>query len=54
MIERTLFHQGRLIFNPAGAEAVKIAFQLAGNRIVSLTVQDGDTVVTARRIGLHG
>jgi hypothetical protein len=50
MIDRVLFHQGGFVFNPAGAEAVKIGFQVEGQRIVSLNVEDGDTVVKARRI----
>jgi hypothetical protein len=49
MIDRVLFHQGGLIFNPAGAEAVKIRFQFDGERVVSLTVEDGDALLTARR-----
>ena len=49
MIDRALFHQGGFVFNPAGAEAVKIRFQLEGHRVVSLTVEDGDTIVTAPR-----
>ena len=49
MIDRALFHQGGLVFNPAGAEAVKIKFQREGERVVSLTVEDGDTTMTARR-----
>jgi hypothetical protein len=51
MIDRALFHQGGFVFNPAGAEAVKIRFQLEGDRVVSLTVEDGATIVTARRLG---
>jgi hypothetical protein len=49
MIDRALFHQGGFVFNPAGAEAVKIRFQLEGNRVVSVIVEEGDAVVTARR-----
>ena len=49
LIDRALFHQGGFVFNPAGAEAVKIRFQLEGDRAVSLSVEDGGTIVTARR-----
>jgi hypothetical protein len=49
MIDRALFHQGRFVFNPAGAEAVKIRFHLEGERAVSLTVEDGDSILAARR-----
>jgi hypothetical protein len=51
MIDRALFHQGGFVFNPAGAEAVTIRFRLEGHRVVSLTVEDGATIVTARRLG---
>jgi hypothetical protein len=50
LIDRALFHQGGFVFNPAGAEAVKIRFQREGERVVSLTVEDGDSILTARRI----
>jgi hypothetical protein len=49
MIDRMLFHQGGFVFNPAGAEAVKIRFQLEGDRAVSLTVEEGDAIITAPR-----
>jgi hypothetical protein len=51
MIDRALFHQGGFVFNPAGGEAVKIRFQVEGDRVVSLSVEDGATIVTARRLG---
>jgi hypothetical protein len=51
MIDRALFHQGGFVFNPAGGEAVKIRFQVEGDRAVSLSVEDGATIVTARRLG---
>lgn len=41
MNERTLFHQGGLVFNPPGAEAVKIRFGLDAGRAASLAVEDG-------------
>jgi hypothetical protein len=50
MTERNLFHQGGLVFNPAGAEAVKIRFDVAGGRAGKLVLEDGAGVVTATRI----
>ena len=48
--DRNLFHHGGLVFNPAGAEAVKIRFALANGSAKTVTVEDGLTVVEARRI----
>jgi len=48
-VERNLFHHGNRVFNPAGAEAVRIRFSGEPARASLLTVEDGDTVVTARR-----
>jgi len=45
---RNLFHQGGLVFNPAGAEAVRIRFELTPARRV--TVSDGPLEVVARAI----
>jgi hypothetical protein len=45
---RGLAHQGRLVFNPVGAEAVHIEIRLAPEK--SLTVRDGALVVVARAI----
>lgn len=42
---RNLFHQGGLVFNPAGAEAVRIRFAPG-----SVTIEDGPMTVTARRL----
>jgi len=50
MIDRALFHQGGFVFNPAGAEAVRIVFERGGDQVVSLKLQDGDMSVTAHRI----
>jgi hypothetical protein len=50
MIDRALFHQGRFVFNPAGAEAVRIVFERGGDQVVSLRLQDGNMSVTAQRI----
>src|SRR6185295_11389361 len=49
MADRALFHQGGVVFNPAGAEAVRIRFQLDGDRAMSLTIEDGGTTVTSKR-----
>jgi hypothetical protein len=47
--ERGLSHQGGLVFNPAGAETVKIRFEVANGTARTLTVEDGPTVVRAQR-----
>jgi hypothetical protein len=49
MIDRPLFHQGAFVFNPAGAEAVKIRVELEGGKAVSLVVEDGASIVRAIR-----
>ena len=49
-IERNLFHHGNRVFNPAGAEAVRIRFTGDTNRVTLLVVEDGDVMVTARRV----
>ena len=46
--ERTLFHQGGLVFNPAGAEAVRIEIRLTPEK--TLTVRDGGAVLVARAV----
>lgn len=46
---RNLFHHGGLVFNPAGAEAVKIRFEVADARAQAVTVQDGPLVIRATR-----
>lgn len=48
--EQILFHQGGLVFNPAGAEAVKIRFELAGGKPDALVVEDGPLVIRAKRV----
>jgi hypothetical protein len=50
LVDRALFHQGGFVFNPAGAEAVRIRFQLDGRRAVSLSVEDGAATIAARRV----
>ncbi len=49
MIDRSLFHQGGNVFNPAGAEAVKIRFQLEAAKATSLVVEHGESLVRATR-----
>ncbi len=49
MIDRPLFHQGAFVFNPAGAETVKIRVELEGGKAVSLVVEDGASIVRAIR-----
>jgi hypothetical protein len=49
-IDRTLFHLGSRTFNPAGAEAVRVRFELDGDRASMLTVEDGGLIVKARRL----
>jgi hypothetical protein len=48
--ERNLFHHGSLEFNPAGAEAVKIRFEVSGGKAQAVVVEDGPSVVRATRI----
>jgi hypothetical protein len=50
MIERNLFHQGSLVFNPSGAEAVKIRFDVTAGRAGRLVIEDGPGGVSAVRI----
>jgi hypothetical protein len=47
--ERGLTHVGGLAFVPAGAEAVRVRFEVAGGAAVALTVEDGPIVVRATR-----
>ena len=44
-VERNLFHHGGLVFNPAGAEAVRLRFE---SKV--LTITDGPLTVTATRL----
>lgn len=44
-----LFHQGGLVFNPAGAEAVRIRFEVTDGKAQALIVEDGPLVVRAKR-----
>lgn len=47
--ERGLLHLGDRTFHPAGAPAVRIRFQMDGDKTAGLVVQDGDVTVSARR-----
>lgn len=49
MGERNLFHQGALVFNPAGAEAVRIRFEAASGDSVTLLITDGPSSFVALR-----
>lgn len=46
---RGLAHTGGLVFFPAGAPAVKIAFARGGGRVTQLTVADPEVFITAKR-----
>lgn len=48
--ERMLFHHGSRVFNPSGAEAVKIRFEPTADRVDALVVEDGSLVVRAKRV----
>ena len=48
-VDRTLFHHGGRVFNPAGAEAVRIRFEPASGPAATVTVQDGRAMLTARK-----
>jgi hypothetical protein len=47
--ERNLFHHGDRVFNPAGAEAVRIRFTPKSGRATTLSVVDGPLRVEAGR-----
>jgi hypothetical protein len=47
--ERGLAHQGALAFIPAGAEAVRIRFEVVAGKAQTLMVEDGPFVVRATR-----
>ncbi len=48
---RQLFHLGQLVFHPAGAEAVRIRFEVVDGAARSLTVHDPEIVLRAERVG---
>ena len=45
--DRNLFHHGGRVFNPSGAEAVRISFQPATGRAQTILVADGSVTVKA-------
>jgi L-asparaginase II len=47
--DRNLFHHGGRVFNPAGAEAVRIHFEPKAGRATTLSVVDGPLRVKATR-----
>lgn len=47
---RPLYHRGGCAFSPAGAERVRIRFELAAGRATALVVEDPGTVLRADRI----
>ena len=47
--ERNLFHHGNRVFNPPGAEAVRVRFEPASGRATTLVVADGPLQVRATR-----
>lgn len=47
--ERNLFHHGTRVFNPAGAEAVRIRFEPPTGRATTLSIVDGPLRVDAKR-----
>jgi hypothetical protein len=46
--DRPLFHHGNRVFNPAGAEAVRIRFEPADGKASTVQILDGPVTVTAR------
>jgi hypothetical protein len=48
--ERGLAHQGALAFIPAGAEGVRVRFEVVDGRARTLSVEDGPFVVRATRV----
>lgn len=47
--DRMLFHHGGRIFNPPGAEAVRVQFEPSAGRATSLAIRDGLLLVTGTR-----
>lgn len=47
---RRLYHRGGSVFQPAGAEAVRIRFAIEGTTGVRLTIEDGPDRHEARRV----
>ena len=49
-VDRNLFHHGNRVFNPAGAEAVRIRFEPASGKAGSVQIADGPIQVRATRL----
>ena len=49
MADRPLSHHGKRVFNPAGAEAVRIRFEPATGRAAHVILEDGSLRVMAKR-----
>jgi hypothetical protein len=49
-VPRRLFHQGALVFHPAGATEVRVSFERVGDSVQRVRVADAAIVVTAERI----
>jgi hypothetical protein len=47
--ERNIWHEGNFAFIPAGAEAVRVRFEVADGKAGALSVEDGPVRVRARR-----
>jgi hypothetical protein len=47
--DRNLFHHGGRVFNPPGAEAVRIRFEPATGRATTVVVVDGRETLRASR-----
>jgi hypothetical protein len=47
--ERNMWHEGNFAFIPAGAEAVRVRFEVEGGKAAVLTIEDGPVRVRARR-----
>jgi hypothetical protein len=50
MFDRGLRHHGARVFNPVGAEAVRIRFAPPTGRATAVTIEDGSLKLTARRV----
>ena len=48
--DRNLFHHGGRVFNPAGAEAVRIRFAPANGPVFAVTIEDRPVQVKGRKI----
>lgn len=48
--EQNLFHHGARVFNPSGAEAVRLRFEPPVGRATSLVISDGPLQVRASRV----